>query len=164
MTTVQISWRDDVLPIDTDVEARDVALRSSAMVRARRHLAVEIGGRKALGAAHKLGTRLERLAARAAKDGLRLQISTSNQTDAPEPWDRYDGLAVLVRAIRGSVIVWSVSISSRGEVAIVRTSANAYRMQQVMVPRADLRVRVPSARTDVIVRRASAQSYVEEGS
>ena len=106
-TMVRIGWRDAVLLSDTDLDLEDAILRSEVMTKARRHLAVEWGGRRALAAAYRLIRQLVRLATVAAEQGARLDLETSNQTTAPAPWSG-DGLGILVRAVMhdGQRILW----------------------------------------------------------
>lgn len=114
---VKIGWRDDVILTDAPVAIQDVILRSGRMVRARRHLAVERGGRRALSAAWALARKLARLAEEAASDGGYLYLNAANQTDSPPEWSG-DGLGVGVRAVVGQRIVWAVSVTSWGETTL----------------------------------------------
>lgn len=111
---ITIGWRDSNCPMDTAVSAQRV-LRSAAMTKARKHLAIECGAKFARRCATELARSLSRLAARVGSDGY-LQVHSTNQTTAPKPWDQFDGLGVEVRYVVGNQIVWDIQLwgSSRG--------------------------------------------------
>ena len=108
--TVRIGWRDCV-PIDAPVDPSRL-LETKAFRKAMRHLGVERGGRYARKCGWQMVRQVRRIARVAAQDGCWIELHTTNQTTAPPPWDRYEGLGLELRAVNRERhrIVWDISL------------------------------------------------------
>jgi len=97
---MRIGWMDKNVPMDTDVDCREI-FHTDIFRRARKHLSIERGGKKAVSHAHRLVRLLRRIERIAERDyGARLDVYTTNQTSAPKPWDDMYGYGIEVRLIR----------------------------------------------------------------
>ena len=134
---ITIGWRDSV-PMGTPIEPKDL-LKTQAIEKATRHLAVEVGGREARSQAWRLARLISRLAVMAPREGVALEIHTTNQTTAPAPWDRWHGLGVEVRGIADRQVVWDIALYSGGRKNLWRFTGCA-----------EFRT---SSRADVLLRR-----------
>lgn len=96
---------------------------SEAMRRARQHLAIDIGAKRALSLTWELIRRLRRLADMAYRDyGATIHVYTTNQTTAPRMWDPHFGIGVELRFVNaaGDRILADVQLFSAGEIRYVQ--------------------------------------------
>ena len=105
-TTIQIGWEGD------EAVAPRALMQTDRFRRAMQHLAIEIGGREARSHGWRLVRYLGRLARLAEREGVRLTVHSDYRSCAPPPWSVRHGLAVEVVGLRGSDIVWSISLYS----------------------------------------------------
>lgn len=112
---VVMGWRDRDIAADRRMPVTDLVFRTDALIRARKHLAVEMGGLRARSIAAALRRHLSRLARHAATQGLYLEVHVTNQTDGPVSVWADGTMAVLVRAIDAgrARIRWSVIVTAR---------------------------------------------------
>lgn len=104
---IQIGWLDQNVPMDVPINANDI-LRTNVMINAMKYLSVEWGGRKARSAGWDLVRRIKRIAA-ILPDEDSIHIHT-NQCTAPATWDKYDGLGLELRYVKGMYVEWDISI------------------------------------------------------
>jgi hypothetical protein len=105
---IQIGWLDQNVPVDVPINPNDI-LKTNAMINAMKHLSVEWGGRKARSMGWDLVRRIKRIAALLPDDDS-IHIHTTNQSTAPSPWDKWDGLGLELRYVKGKYIEWGISI------------------------------------------------------
>lgn len=105
--TIEIRWRDKNCPMDMPVSAQEV-IRSDAVVKARKHLAIDTNARYAWQCAWLLARQLRNLAA-ALPEGT-LQLHTTNQITAPRPYDVINGLSLEIRYVIGNKIQWDIGL------------------------------------------------------
>ena len=105
---IQIGWMDQHVAMDTPIDAKDI-LKTDAMMKAMKHLAVERGGKAARSAGYDLARRIKRVAAM-LPDEHAIQLHTTNQCTAPQPWDKWDGLGLELRCVHENYIQWDISL------------------------------------------------------
>lgn len=102
------------IPIDKDIEPKEI-FETELFRKAKKHLSIEIGGRKANSEAHRLVRKLKRIDRITEREGFWLQISSSNQNTAPHPWSKYYGFGVEVRVIKDNQIHGDFQLFSQGD-------------------------------------------------
>lgn len=145
-----------------------MVMQSAWMTRARRHLAIDCGAKVARRCAGNLARNLTRLAE--ILPGGVLQIHSSNQTTAPQPWSSGGsqvGLAIEVRYIPDGAnsIAWDIHLygrqyyGRRGQYtyATVPQIPNLYQMRERLVM-VDMPLRTATYMSQIVARAEKANA------